>query len=128
MTIERTFKLTIRDQVVYLADSEVKELYEQCRKALNISYVKFPPTPSTPTVPTNPGPCDIPYPYDTYPWYTPKNPPSPGYPYWTSPNTTTTPVEGNYVMDTYWHTNVGTNQKSTTNTTGINFLNADNKK
>ena len=95
MTIEKTFKLTIKDHVVYLTEKEVSELYEQCRKALNIKYINdFPTTPDKGVKPT------IPYPYDTYPWYTPKYPPSPGYPYWTSPTTTS-------------------------NTTGINFLSDD---
>ena len=96
MTIEKTFKLTIKDHVVYLTEKEVSEPYEQCRKALNIKYINdFPTTPDKGVKPT------IPYPYDTYPWYTPKYPPSPGYPYWTGPTTTTN------------------------NTTGINFLSDD---
>ena len=95
MTIEKTFKLTIKDHVVYLTEKEVSELYEQCRKALNIKYINdFPTTPDKGVKP------NIPHPYDTYPWYTPKYPPSPGYPYWTSPTTTS-------------------------NTTGINFLSDD---
>jgi hypothetical protein len=147
MTIEKTYKLTIKDTAYFVTEEEVTKLYEQCRKALNIDnanpyFPNYPPGvrkfDDDKTTPLNPTTPSIPYPYDTYPWYTPKHPNDTGYPYWTSPNTTTTcgtinagspattggttSVEGNYVMDTYWHTNAGTNQKSTTNKTGINFL------
>jgi len=90
MTIEKTYKLTIKDVYYYLDEKELNALYEQCRMVLNIKDL---PT-------TNPVKPTIPYPYDTYPWYTPKYPNDTGTPYWTSPTTTT-------------------------NTTGINFLSDD---
>jgi len=37
MTIEKTFKLTIKDAAYFLTEQEVTALYEQCRQALNIS-------------------------------------------------------------------------------------------
>jgi hypothetical protein len=118
MTIEKTYKLTIKDVYYYLDEKELNALYEQCRMALNIN--KDLPT-------TNPVKPTIPYPYDTYPWYTPKHPNDTGYPYWTSPNTTTTcgtinAGEGNCVMDTNWQPNLCNNVKSST---GINFLSDD---
>jgi hypothetical protein len=144
MTIEKTYKLTIKDQSFFLCEEEVTKLYEQCRKALNIDNAYFPSYPpgvrkfnDDKTTPLNPKTSGIQYPYDTYPWYTPKHPNDTGHPYWTSPTTTcgtinagspattggtTKAGEGICVMDTYWHTNDGTNQKSTTNKTGINFL------
>ena len=73
MTIEKTFKLTIKDAAYFLTEQEVTALYEQCRQALNISvtnpnwptYDKTTPTyPSWPTYPGtgNPDPLwHIPY-------------------------------------------------------------------
>ncbi len=37
MTIEKTFKLTIKDAAYFLTEQEVTALYEKCRQALNIS-------------------------------------------------------------------------------------------
>jgi len=90
MTIEKTYKLTIKDQSFFLSEEEVSSLYQQCRMVLNIKDL---PT-------TNPVKPNIPYPYDTHPWYTHKHPNDTGTPYWTTPTTTT-------------------------NTTGINFLSDD---
>jgi len=78
MTIEKTYKLTIKDQAFFLSEEEVSNLYQQCRMVLNIKDL---PT-------TNPVKPTIPYPYDTYPWYTPKYPNDTGTPYWTTTNTT----------------------------------------
>ena len=73
MTIEKTYKLTIKDAAYFLTEQEVTALYEQCRQALNISvtnpnwptYDKTTPTyPSWPTYPGtgNPDPLwHIPY-------------------------------------------------------------------
>lgn len=47
MTIEKTFKLTIKDTAYFLTEQEVTALYEQCRQALNISVTN----PSWPTYP-----------------------------------------------------------------------------
>ncbi len=37
MIIEKTYKLSIKDTAYFLTEEEVTKLYEQCRKALNIS-------------------------------------------------------------------------------------------
>ena len=47
MTIEKTFKLTIKDAAYFLTEQEVTALYEQCRQALNISVTN----PNWPTYP-----------------------------------------------------------------------------
>ena len=49
MTIEKTYKLTIKDAAYFLTEQEVTALYEQCRQALNISV-------TNPNWPTNPLP------------------------------------------------------------------------
>ena len=115
MTIEKTYKLTIKDVYYYLDEKELNALYEQCRMVLNIKDL---PT-------TNPVKPTIPYPYDTYPWYTPKYPNDTGYPYWTGPTTTCGTInagEGNCVMDTNWQPNLCNTVKSSTD---INFLSDD---
>ena len=115
MTIEKTYKLTIKDVYYYLDEKELNALYEQCRMALNIKDL---PT-------TNPVKPNIPYPYDTYPWYTPKYPNDTGTPYWTGPTTTCGTInagEGNCVMDTNWQTNLCNTVKSSTD---INFISDD---
>ena len=115
MTIEKTYKLTIKDVYYYLDEKELNALYEQCRIAFNIKDL---PT-------TNPVKPTIPYPYDTYPWYTPKYPNDTGTPYWTGPTTTCGTInagEGNCVMDTNWQTNLCNTVKSSTD---INFISDD---
>ena len=115
MTIEKTYKLTIKDTAYFLTEEEVTKLYEQCRMVLNIKDL---PT-------TNPVKPTIPYPYDTYPWYTPKYPNDTGTPYWTGPTTTCGTInagEGNCVMDTNWQPNLCNTVKSSTD---INFLSDD---
>jgi len=115
MTIEKTYKLTIKDQAFFLSEEEVSNLYQQCRMVLNIKDL---PT-------TNPVKPNIPYPYDTYPWYTPKYPNDTGYPYWTGPTTTCGTIkagEGICVMDTNWQPNLCNTVKSSND---INFLSDD---
>jgi len=115
MTIEKTYKLTIKDVYYYLDEKELNALYEQCRMALNIKDL---PT-------TNPVKPNIPYPYDTYPWYTPKYPNDTGTPYWTGPTTTCGTInagEGICVKDTNWQPNLCNTVKSSTD---INFLSDD---
>ena len=115
MTIEKTYKLTIKDTAYFLTEEEVTKLYEQCRMVLNIKDL---PT-------TNPVKPTIPYPYDTYPWYTPKYPNDTGTPYWTGPTTTCGTInagEGNCVKDTNWQPNLCNTVKSSN---GINFLSDD---
>ena len=115
MTIEKTYKLTIKDVYYYLDEKELNALYEQCRMALNIKDL---PT-------TNPVKPTIPYPYDTYPWYTPKYPNDTGTPYWTGPTTTCGTInagEGICVMDTNWQHNLCNTVKSSND---INFISDD---
>lgn len=111
MTIEKTYKLTIKDVYYYLDEKELNALYEQCRMVLNIKDL---PT-------TNPVKPTIPYPYDTYPWYAPGT----GIPYWTGPTTTCGTInagEGICVKDTNWQPNLCNTVKSSN---GINFLSDD---
>ena len=146
MTIEKTYKLTIKDTAYFLTEEEVTKLYEQCRKALNIDnanpyFPNYPPGvrkfDDDKTKPLNPTTPSIPYPYDTYPWYTPKHPNDTGHPYWTGPTTTCGTInagspattcgtikagEGICVMDTNWQPNSCNNVKSST---GINFISDD---
>jgi hypothetical protein len=110
MTIEKTYKLTIKDTAYFLTEEEVTKLYEQCRMVLSIKDL---PT-------TNPVKPTIPYPYDTYPWYTPKYPNDTGTPYWTYG--TIKAGEGICVKDTNWQPNLCNTVKSSN---GINFLSDD---
>ena len=115
MTIEKTYKLSIKDTAYFLTEEEVTKLYEQCRMVLSIKDL---PT-------TNPVKPTIPYPYDTYPWYTPKHPNDTGYPYWTGPTTTCGTInagEGNCVKDTNWQPNLCNTVKSSND---INFISDD---
>lgn len=110
MTIEKIYKLTIKDTAFNLTEEEVSALYESCRKALNISYVG--PIPSKP--------------FD--------NPITPMYPTWPTPYVTSKGTD-NSVMDTgvftttwsdkdmskysFTGSNLNTNKTSSTN---INFI------
>ena len=114
MTIEKIYKLTIKNSTYNLTEEEITSLYESCRKALNISYVG--PIPSKP--------------FD--------NPIAPMYPTWPTPYVTSkgTNSSDNSVMDnnikinTTWSdvdmsnysftgSNLNTNRTSSTN---INFI------
>ena len=114
MTIEKIYKLTIKNSTYNLTEEEITSLYESCRKALNISYVG--PMPSKP--------------FD--------NPIAPMYPTWPTPYVTSkgTNSSDNSVMDnnikinTTWSdadmtkysftgSNLNTNKTSSTN---INFI------
>jgi len=110
MTIEKIYKLTIKNSAFNLTEEEVTSLYESCRKALNISYVG--PIPSKP--------------FD--------NPIAPMYPTWPTPYVTSKGTD-NSVMDTnvftttwsdkdmskysFTGSNLNTNKTSSTN---INFI------
>ena len=120
MTIEKTFKLTIKDTAYLLTEEEVSALYTECGKALKISATN----PNWPTYPPGVRKFDPVVP--TYPNW-------PTYPYPTHcgdmPFGTTT---DNSVMD--WHdyhggtgTGTGTSIKSAnvTSSKGINFLSDD---
>ena len=114
MTIEKIYKLTIKNSTYNLTEEEITSLYESCRKALNISYIG--PIPSKP--------------FD--------NPITPMYPTWPTPYVTSkgTNSSDNSVMDnnikinTTWSdvdmsnysftgSNLNTNKTSSTN---INFI------
>jgi len=110
MTIEKIYKLTIKNSTYNLTEEEITSLYESCRKALNISYVG--PIPSKP--------------FD--------NPIVPMYPTWPTPYVTSKGTD-NSVMDTsvftttwsdvdmskcsFTGSNLNTNRTSSTN---INFI------
>jgi hypothetical protein len=107
MTIEKTYKLTIKDNVFNLTEEEVSVLYEACRKALNISYVG--------PIPTKPLDNPIAPMYPSWPVY----PGTGTNPIWHTPCVTsnTTGID-NSVMDnntfntTYSDTNMSTDVKS----------------
>ena len=110
MTIEKIYKLTIKNSTYNLTEEEITSLYESCRKALNISYIV--PIPSKP--------------FD--------NPITPMYPTWPTPYVTSKGTD-NSVMDTsvftttwsdkdmskysFTGSNLNTNKTSSTN---INFI------
>ena len=117
MTIEKIYKLTIKNSTYNLTEEEITSLYESCRKALNISYIG--PIPSIPSKPFD-------------------NPIAPMYPTWPTPYVTSkgTNSSDNSVMDnnikinTTWSdadmtkysftgSNLNTNKTSSTN---INFI------
>ena len=130
MTIEKTFKLTIKDTAYFLTEQEVSALYEQCRQALNISVTN----PNWPTYPPGVRKFDPVVP--TYPnWPTDDNTTTgnPQWPTYPLPNTycgnvpfgTTT---DNSVMD--WHnyhgvTGTGISTANVPSSKGINFLSDD---
>ena len=121
MTIEKTYKLTIKDTAYFLTEEEVTKLYEQCRQALNISVTN----PNWPTY--HPG-------VRKFDPIVPTDKTTPSYPSWpTYPNTycgnvpfgTTT---DNSVMDWHnYHSVTGTSIKSANvpSSNGINFLSDD---
>ena len=121
MTIEKTFKLTIKDTAYFLTEQEVSALYEQCRQALNISVTN----PNCPTYPPGVRKFDPVVP--TYPnWPTDDNT-TPGKPY-QLPNTYCGNVQfvtihrtDNSVMDG----GGGISTANVTSSKGINFLSDD---
>ncbi len=116
MTIEKTFKLTIKDAAYFLTEQEVSTLYEQCRQALNISV-------TNPNWPTNDKTTPT---YPSWPTYPGTGNPDP---LWHMPYVTSNGTD-NSVMDTdlhNWHANTGTSI-STANipsSKGINFISDD---
>ena len=117
MTIEKTFKLTIKDAAYFLTEQEVTSLYEQCRQALNISATN----PNCPTYPPGVRKFDPIVPWPTYPL----------------PNTycgnvtcctTTSGTTDNSVMDWHNYHSVTGTSISTANvpsSKGINFISDD---
>ena len=112
MTIEKTFKLTIKDAAYFLTEQEVTALYEQCRQALNISATN----PNCPTYPPGVRKFD------------PVVPTYPNWPTYPLPNTYcgnvpfgTIHCTDNSVMDS--GTSISTANVPSSN--GINFLSDD---
>jgi len=134
MTIEKTFKLTIKDTSFYLDATEINALYNECGKALNIGvtdspYPNYPPgvRKLDPVVPTYPN------------WPTDDNTTT-GNPHWPTyplPNTycgdmpfgTTIPGTTDHsVMDWHnYHSVTGTGIKSANvpSSNSINFISDD---
>ena len=118
MTIEKTFKLTIKDTAYFLTEQEVSALYEQCRQALNISATN----PNCPTYPPGVRKFDPVVPTDkTTPTY-------PNWPTYPLPNTYcgnvpfgTIHCTDNSVMDS--GTSIST--ANVPSSKGINFLSDD---
>ena len=112
MTIEKTYKLTIKDTAFNLTEEEVSALYTECGKALKISATN----PNCPTYPPGVRKLD-----DTaVPW--------PTYPYthcgYVPFGTTTSGTTDNSVMD--WHNyhgvTGGIKSANVPSSKGINFL------
>ena len=111
MTIEKTYKLTIKDTAYFLTEEEVSALYTECGKALKISATN----PNWPTYPPGVRKLD-----DTVvPW--------PTYPYTHCGDvpfgTTTSGTTDNSVMD--WHNYHGVTGGIKSSSKGINFLSDD---
>ena len=114
MTIEKTFKLTIKDTSFYLDATEINALYNECGKALNIgntnpSYppgvTKLEPRPIWPTQPSD------------YPnWPT-------GYPFGTTTDYPSQYCHSDMTTDNFeFDSNTSLNPKSSK---GINFIKDD---
>ena len=129
MTIEKTFKLTIKDTSFYLDATEINALYNECGKALNIGvtdspYPNYPPgvRKFDPVVPTYPN------------WPTDDNTTT-GNPHWSTyslPNTycgnvpfgsTTSGTTNHSVMDT--GNGLGIKSANVPSSKGINFISDD---
>lgn len=111
MTIEKTYKLTIKDTAYFLTEEEVSALYTECGKALKISATN----PNCPTYPPGVRKLD-----DTgVPW--------PTYPYTQCGDvpfgTTTSGTTDNSVMD--WHNYHSVTGGIKSSSKGINFLSDD---
>ena len=111
MTIEKTYKLTIKDTAYFLTEEEVSALYTECGKALKISATN----PNWPTYPPGVRKLD-----DTgVPW--------PTYPYTQCGDvpfgTTTSGTTDNSVMD--WHNYHSVTGGIKSSSKGINFLSDD---
>jgi hypothetical protein len=115
MTIEKTYKLTIKDTAFNLTEEEVSALYTECGKALkisatNLSYLPYPPgvTKLDDTV----------VPWPTYPYTQCGDVPF---------GTTTSGTTDNSVMD--WHNyhgvTGGIKSANVPSSKGINFLSDD---
>ena len=116
MTIEKTYKLTIKDTAFNLTEEEVSALYTECGKALkisatNLSYLPYPPGVRKLD--------DTAVPWPTYPYTHCGDVPF---------GTTTSGTTDNSVMD--WHnyhgvTATGISTANVPSSKGINFLSDD---
>ena len=119
MTIEKTYKLTIKGTSYFITEEEVSALYDTCCKALNISVTN----PNWPTYPPGVRKFDPVVPTDkTTPTY-------PSWPTYPLPNTYCGNVPfgttHNSVMDTNWNTGTGISTANVPSSKGINFLSDD---
>ena len=111
MTIEKTYKLTIKDTAYFLTEEEVSALYTECGKALKISATN----PNCPTY--HPGVRkldDTAVPWPTYPYTHCGDVPF---------GTTTSGTTDNSVMD--WHNYHSVTGGIKSSSKGINFLSDD---
>ena len=115
MTIEKTYKLTIKDTAFNLTEEEVSALYTECGKALkisatNLSYLPYPPGVRKLD--------DTAVPWPTYPYTHCGDVPF---------GTTTSGTTDNSVMD--WHNyhsvTGGIKSANVPSSKGINFLSDD---
>ena len=112
MTIEKTYKLTIKDTAYFLTEEEVSALYTECGKALKISATN----PNCPTYPPGVRKLDdTAVPWPTYP-YTHCG----DVPFGTTTSTTTSGTTDNSVMD--WHNYHSVTGGIKSSSKGINFL------
>ena len=119
MTIEKTYKLTIKDTAYFLTEEEVSALYTECGKALKISATN----PNWPTYPPGVRKLDdTAVPWPTYP-YTHCG----DVPFGTTTSGTTSGTTDNSVMD--WHNyhsvTGGIKSANVPSSKGINFLSDD---
>jgi hypothetical protein len=111
MTIEKTFKLTIKASSFYLNATEINALYNECGKALNIGNTN----PNWPTYPPGVRKLDdTAVPWPTYP-----------YTHWGDVpfGTTTSGTTDNSVMD--WHNYHSVTGGIKSSSKGINFIKDD---
>jgi len=105
MTIEKTFKLTIKDTSFYLNATEINALYNECDKALNINNTN----PSYP-----PGVTKQPSDYPNWPT---------GYPFGTTTDYPSLYCHSDMTTDNFeFDSNTSLNPKSSK---GINFIKDD---
>jgi hypothetical protein len=105
MTIEKTFKLTIKDTSFYLDATEINALYNECGKALNIGNTN----PSYP-----PGVTKQPSDYPSWPT---------GYPFGTTTDYPSQYCHSDMTTDNFeFDSNTSLNPKSSK---GINFISDD---
>ena len=105
MTIEKTFKLTIKDTSFYLNATEINALYNECGKALNIGNTN----PSYP-----PGVTKQPSDYPSWPT---------GYPFGTTTDYPSLYCHSDMTTDNFeFDSNTSLNPKSSK---GINFIKDD---